>query len=275
MAHVFRGMAPSDFLPRQQRCGKRVVAVVCCGRGRGGSGWRARGGGLQRGKARHEVGYPRSGGRLVFDVAIGARREAFAAQLGQTRVKIFARLAEIGIAAVAQPADGKAQRGQRRRFFAKEQAVQAERFFRRLALALGGGHEQQHLFVGDGFRLVVGGVDALGVNALFCQRGVQFVRDFARVPGLRGGKDGYGKRRRRGFCAGWRVASRHGDGGQRSAVRPRPAIAGEPGELQRREAIERGGEVGRDGGHDDVSFFVLKRPPPVGEGWGGVRWHTA
>ena len=257
MAHVFRGMPSGDFLPRQQRRGKRVVAVVCRGRGRGGSGWRARGGGLQCGKARHEVGYPRRCRRLVIHIAIGARREAFAAQLGQTRVKILARLAEIGIAAVAQPADGKAQRGQRRRFFAKEQAVQAERFFRRLALALGGGHEQQHLFVGDGFRFVIGGADAFGVNALFCQRGVQFVRDFARVSGLRGGKDGYGKRRRRGFCAGCAGGIGGSNGRQRTAVRPRPAIAGEPGELQRRETIERGGEVGRNGGHDEGSFFCV------------------
>ena len=135
--------------------------------------------------------------------------------------------------------------------------MQAERFFRRLALALGGGHEQQHLFVGDGFRFVIGGADAFGVNALFCQRGVQFVRDFARVSGLRGGKDGYGKRRRRGFCAGCAGGIGGSNGRQRTAVRPRPAIAGEPGELQRREAIERGGEVGRNGGHDEGSFFCV------------------
>ena len=217
-------MAPGDFLSREQRRAEGVVAVVGGGGGRGDGGRRLAGGGLQCGKARHEVGYPRRRRRLVIHIAIGARREAFAAQLGEACVKILARLAEIGIAAVAQPADGKAQRGQRRRFFAKEQTVQAERFFRRLALALGGGHKQQHLFVGDGFRFVIGSADAFGVNALFCQRGVQFVRDFARVSGLRGGKDGYGKRRRRGLC-GVRGGGRRGHGCAR-ALCPRPTVAG-------------------------------------------------
>ena len=184
MAHVFRGMPSGDFLPRQQRRGKRVVAVVCRGRGRGGSGWRARGGGLQCGKARHEVGYPRRCRRLVIHIAIGARREAFTAQFGEARVKIFARLTEIGVAAVAEAADGKAQRGQLRCFFAKKQTVQADRFFRRLALALGGSDEQQHLFVGDGFRLVIGGADELGIDALLRQGSVQVAGDFARVAGL-------------------------------------------------------------------------------------------
>ena len=127
-------------------------------------------------------------------------------------------------------------------FFAAEQFVEAERFFRRLAFALGGGNEQHELFACDVFGFVVGGGGVGGVHAGGGEPLLQLCGHFAGVAGLRGGNHGHAQ----GFGGGsGGCGGRCTDAGLHGLPAGlRPAVAGEPGQLQGGERGDLGGEFG-------------------------------
>lgn len=80
--------------------------------------------------------------------------------------------------------------------FCSSAVWQHDGFFRRFAFALGGRNQQQAAFAGDVFRLVAFQFGAPDLDAGGFQAVRRFVGNGFRIAGLRGGKDGYGKR----FC---------------------------------------------------------------------------
>ena len=231
MAHIFFGIAASDFLVDRQgrrqrslfgvRAGMDVVHRAAGGQLGGRGNWRT---GFQH---LNDARAPFRSRGLIFDVGIDAIEQAFRAELGQLAVEIFARLAEEFIRSIAEAKDSERGPVQLRRFFREQELMQCDRFFRRLTFPLGGRHDHQQFFRSNLFEFIIACIHQLHVQ-LRCQQIVaQRFGDAAGIAGLRGGNQ-----RDRGHLSG---LGRNGHSRAGLLIQHAPEIARHPGKLSGRE----------------------------------------